>query len=154
MDHSMDESIDLSVQVKLVKKQPLFSQLTDAEVEELASLFAEKKVAIGEKVVKEGDPVDSFYLIASGTAEVRVNIIADNKHETKSVVTLNPGDAVGLNETGFYSLSGKRTATVVALTDMVVYRMGMAAFHGFALAHSHVSEIMHKHTESVMNEKP
>jgi CRP-like cAMP-binding protein len=149
----MDESVDISVQIKLIKKQPLFSQLTDAEADELASLFTEKKVAIGEKVVKEGDPVDSFYLIASGTAEVRISTFVDNKRETKSVATLNPGDAIGLNETGFYSLSGKRTATVIALTEMVVYRMGMAPFHGFTLAHSHVSEIMHKHTENVMNEK-
>jgi len=146
-DDIMDEISDISLRIMLVKKQPLFSQLTDVEAEELATLFTEVKVSIGEKIVKEGDSVDSFYLIADGKADVRVNLV-DNHRETKSVATLNAGEAIGLNETGFYSISGKRTATVIALTEMKLYRLGIAAFHGFALAHTHVSEIMHKHVEN------
>ena len=153
MKEAMDGSSDINVQIMLVKKQPLFSQLTDSEAEELASLMSERKVVTGETIVKEGEPVDSFYLIASGTADVKVATYVDNKRETKSVTTMGMGEAIGLNETGFYSLSGKRTATVVALTDMVLYRLNLAAFHGFALAHSHVSEIMHKHVENSMKEK-
>ncbi|VVC75695.1 putative NTE family protein [Aquicella siphonis] len=149
----MDESADLTLRIQLVKKQPVFSQLTDKETEELASLFSEKKVASEQTIVKEGDPVDSIYLIASGTADVRHVTIKDNAPVVNSVAILSSGDAIGLNETGFYSISGKRTATVVAMTDMVLYRLSVAAFHGFALAHSHVSDIMHKHAENILNEK-
>jgi len=55
-----------------------------------------------------------------------------------------------LNETGFYSLTGKRTATVVALTDLETLYLSVAAFHGFALAHSHVNEIMHEQAEEFL----
>lgn len=141
----MDELADLGVTVGLIKKQPLFSQLTEKETEELASLLSEKTVKSGEVIVKEGDPVDSIFLIATGKADVRQHGVA------QAVASLNPNDAIGLNETGFYSLSGKRTATVVALTDMRLFRLSVTAFHGFSLSHSHVSEIMHKHTDSMMN---
>jgi hypothetical protein len=63
-----------------------------------------------------------------------------------SVAILSAGDAIGLNETGFYSISGKRTATVIALTEMNLYRLSVAAFHGFSLSHTHVSEVMRKNS--------
>lgn len=148
----MDEAEILALKTQLVKKQPVFSQLTDKEAEELASLFAEKKAAPEEMIVKEGDPVDSIYLIYSGTADVRTVTIKDGKPVYTSVAILSSGDAIGLNETGFYSISGKRTASVVAITDMLMYRLSVAAFHGFSLAHSHVSEVMHKNAASMIDE--
>lgn len=149
----MDESSDLTQRILLVKKQPVFSQLTDQETEELASLFSERKVVPEELIVKEGDPVDSIYLIAHGTADVRHVTYKDNTAVVNSVAILSSGDAIGLNETGFYSISGKRTASVVAVTDMTLYRLSVAAFHGFALSHSHVSDVMHKHAGDILNEK-
>lgn len=144
-----DEPVDLSLPIQLVKKQNVFSLLTDSETEELASLFAERNVAAGEIIVKEGDPVDSIYLIASGTADVRRVTIKDNAPVINSVAIMSSGDAVGLNETGFYSISGLRTATVVAVTDMVLYRLSVAAFNGFALSHTHVSDVMHRRANIV-----
>lgn len=147
----MDELTDISLRMQLVKKQNVFSQLTDKETEELASLFTEKKVAAGGTIVKEGELVDSIYLIVSGTADVRHVTFKDNAPVINSVAIMSTGDAIGLNETGFYSLSGKRTATVVAVTDMVMYGLSVAAFNGFALSHSHVSDVMHKHSANVIN---
>lgn len=140
----MAGSADLSMQMQLIRKQPVFSQLTDDEVAELASLLVEVNALPGEIIVNEGDPVDSIYLIANGTVDVRVVSLIQGVTQVSSVAILSFGDSIGLNETGFYSLSGKRTATVVALTDMLMYRLGVAAFHGFALAHSHVSDVMRK----------
>jgi len=148
----MYESSTLDLQIILIKKQPLFSQLTDDETKELASLFVEKKLPVGAFLVKEGDPVDSIYLIAQGTADVIRTSFEDGKPKTSSVAILSASDAVGLNETGFYSLSGRRTASVLALTDMIVYMLSVASFHGFALSHSHVSEVMRKHsTDAIEN---
>lgn len=137
-------SASLDVQLQLIKKQPLFSQLTDEEMRELATLFTEIKAAPDTVIVKEGDRVDSIYLIASGTVDVRHVTIEDGKQVATSVAILSFGDSIGLNETGFYSLSGLRTATVVALTDMVMYRLSVASFNGFALSHTHVSDILRK----------
>lgn len=150
----MNGSDNLSSLIDLIKKQPLFTQLTQDEVNELASLFVRLAMSPGAVIVKEGDEVDSVYLIESGTADVKVTNLQNNVQVSHSVAILSSGDAIGLNETGFYSLSGKRTATVLAMTDMVLYKLSVASFHGFALSHTHVSEIMHQHAaETNIEEK-
>lgn len=107
-------------------------------------------MAAGELIVKEGEPVDSVFLIVSGDADVRHVTLTDNGTRTniESIATLKPGDAIGLAETGFYSISGRRTATVVANTDMVLFQLSVAAFRGFALAYPRVSAVMRKQAEN------
>src|SRR5438105_2832376 len=146
----MENMVDSELLIQLIKKQPVFAQLTNEETEELASLFAEVAIPAGTVIVKEGESVDSIFLIARGTVDVRHITINHGAHEVTSVAILSFGDAIGLNETGFYSLSGKRTATVVSLTDLVVYKLSVAAFHGFALSHTHVSDIMHKNSANIL----
>lgn len=141
------EGIDLNVKKSYVEKQQCFSQLAAKEIEELATLLIEKHFTTGQTIVTEGDPVDNVFLIVKGEADVRVAAIKDHKLTYNSVATLKPGAAIGLNETGFYSLSGKRTATVVANTDMVVLQLSVAKFHGFSLANPHVNEVMRKSAE-------
>lgn len=149
----MDDTTDFSPIIQLIQKQPLFSQLTEAELLELASLFTEQKTLPDEVIVKEGDPVDSVYLIAQGTADVRHVSYKDGKPEISSVAILSSGDAIGLNEFGFYSISGRRTASVIAMTEMHLYRLSVAAFHGFSLSHTHVSDVMHKNSEKLFSDK-
>jgi len=138
----MEGTVSLEQKKDFVKKQGCFSTLTAEENEELAKLFVEQHITTGTTIVTEGDPVDSIYLIVSGTADVRHVTVQDKQLHIDSLATLHPGQAIGLSETGFYSLSGIRTATVVANTNMVLLRLSIAAFHGFALAYSHVSEVM------------
>jgi len=145
----MTATMDLGLVKSLVQKQSCFSQLTPKEIDELATLFIEKRIPAGATIVTEADPVDSVYLIVSGTADVRHITIENGKTHVQSLATLNAGDAIGLNETGFYSLSGMRTATVVANTEMVVLRLSVAAFHGFALINTHVTEVMRKNAENL-----
>lgn len=149
----MDDTTDFSPIIQLIQKQPLFSQLTEAELSELASLFTERNAKPDEVIVKEGDSVDSVYLIEHGTADVRHVSYKDGTPEVSSVAILSSGDAIGLNEFGFYSISGRRTATVVAMTDMRLFRLSVAAFHGFSLSHTHVSDVMHKNSEKMFNDK-
>ncbi|OGT38027.1 MAG: hypothetical protein A3F11_03400 [Gammaproteobacteria bacterium RIFCSPHIGHO2_12_FULL_37_14] len=146
----MENSVDSAYKTSLIKKQACFSQLTDQEIEELASLFIEKHIPTGETIVTQGDSVDSVYLIVSGSADVRLLSIKDNAIHSESVATLGPERAIGLNETGFYSLSGLRTATVIALSDMTLLRLSVAAFHGFALSHSHVNAVMRKISSNML----
>lgn len=108
----------------------------------LASLLSEKTFEPGDVIVREGEPVDSVYLILEGTVDVRRALDKDHPEQLTSVATLGADMAIGLNESGFYSISGIRTATVVALSQVVVLRLSVAAFHGFALAYSHVNEVM------------
>lgn len=140
----MTELADLNLKKALVKNQKCFSKLTETEVEVLADLLVEKHIPSGEIIVTQGEPVDSVYFIVKGTADVR-HISVENNHQVfKSLAKLSDGQSIGLSETGFYSLSGVRTATVVAETDMILYRLSVAAFNGFALAYPHVNDVMRR----------
>ncbi|HSW93483.1 MAG TPA: cyclic nucleotide-binding domain-containing protein [Gammaproteobacteria bacterium] len=147
---SESEQIETETKRSFITKQGVFSQLTGEEIDTLASLLSEKRFAPGDTIVTEGDPVDSVYFIVSGTADVRHLSIQDGTMHVESVATLEAGAAIGLNETGFYSLSGVRTATVCAITPLVTLRLSVAAFHGFALSNSHVSAVMRKNASKIL----
>jgi len=144
------EVVDMDVKKSFIKKQHVFSQLTEEEIDVLASLLTEERFAAGDTIVTEGDHVDSVYFIVSGKADVRHISIQDGDIHIESVATLNEGAAIGLNETGFYSVSGVRTATVCALSSMMTLRLSVAAFHGFALSNSHVSAVMRQHASKML----
>jgi CRP-like cAMP-binding protein len=142
--------ISLENKIQYIEQQHCFHQLTPQEKEVLATLLIEKEFKAGETIVNEGELVDCVYLIMKGKADVRKLQLNSQVFQTQSIATLGEGEAIGLNETGFYSLTGKRTATVVALTDLETLSLSVAAFHGFALAHSHVNEIMHQQAEEFL----
>lgn len=136
------QALSSDIKRAYIIKQPVFSQLTQEEINTLVDLFAETHFKAGDTIVTEGEPVDSVYLIVQGEAEVRQVTLDKGETHIQVLATLNSGDSVGLKETGFYSLSGIRTATVVARSDMVTLCLSMPKFHGFALAYPHVNEIM------------
>lgn len=144
-----DSKQTIALKRQFVRQQACFSKLTPDELDDLATLWTEKHFKAGETIVTEGEPVDSVYLIIRGKADVRHVSIKDHAPVITSLATLGEGEAIGLNETGFYSLSGIRTATVVALTDMDTFRLSVAAFHGFALANHHVVEVMRVNAEVI-----
>jgi CRP-like cAMP-binding protein len=145
----MTDSLTPDEKKTLIKNQKIFSQLTDDELDVLMTLFTEVHVKAGNIIVTEGDPVDSVFIIVSGKADVRRSTVENNQIKTTSLAILKRGEAIGLNETGFYSLSGVRTATVAAITDMVLLRLSVASFHGFALSNSHVGSILRKNSEGM-----
>lgn len=141
-DVNMDEIVDLEVKKSLILKQHCFQNLYDKEVLELVSLITTQVAGAGDTIVNKGDEVDSVYLIAEGSAEVRNKVYDNNTFKWETIATLKKGDAIGLSEEGLFSLSGKRTATVVALTDMTLYRISVPRLHGAMLANAHMNEVM------------
>ena len=87
---------------------PVFADLPEAEVEELAGAVHELSVADGSTVVTVDDYGDAVYLVEEGTADV-----VNESGETTQ--TLGTGDTFG--EIGLL-LTGQRTATVVARTPL------------------------------------
>jgi CPA1 family monovalent cation:H+ antiporter len=69
-------------------------------------------VPIGETLITEGDFAYSFFVVEHGQAQVSI--------EGERVGTLGPGDFFG--EVGLM-LTGRRTATVTALSPMVLVTM-------------------------------
>lgn len=147
----MTDVADSELKKALIAKQPCFRQLTAPEMAILADLMIEKHYSAGDLIVKQGQPVDSVFLIVSGIADVTHISRKETSTETEYLASLGPEEAIGLSETGFYSLSGIRTANVTAKTDMVLLRLSVAAFHGFALAYSHVNEVMRKFSDTIIS---
>lgn len=139
-----ETTVELNIKKSLLKKQSIFTGLTDEENSTLASILVERHFRPEEVIVTEGELVDSVFIIVNGHAEVRQIRILEGKPVVTPLAKLGPGDAIGLNERGFYSISGVRTATVVAISNVVALRLSMAAFHGFTLTNAHVSELMRK----------
>jgi CRP-like cAMP-binding protein len=147
---TMEALIDITQKKEALHKQNCFTQLTPKEIDILATLLIETNIKPGTTIVTEGEYVDSVFLIIKGTADVRHVTVKDGALHVSSIATLKEGDSIGLSDSGFYSLSGVRTATVVANTPMVVLKLSVAAFHGFALAYPHVSEVMRSISRSFL----
>lgn len=108
----------------LCKLFPLKEELT-----EIASFLQEIEVKSGETIVNEDDFVDSFYLVIRGKARV---VSAESLHKKSSeIAILSCGETIGLSESGFFSLTGRRTAKVIAISDMLLLRCDIKDFKAF-----------------------
>lgn len=97
---------------------PLFSKVPPGNISQLFSRFNEHKVPAGETVVKEGERGELFYVLKSGSAEVRD--VLGNK-----LAILYPGDYFGEE-----ALVGDttRNATVKMLTKGALMCLGKEDF--------------------------
>ena len=93
-----------------LRRVQLFAELDQAELEQIARLFKERRFSQGETVVREGSGGAAFYLIESGEAEVSVGGTARP--------TLRQGDYFG--EIALID-EGPRSATITATSDLVCY---------------------------------
>jgi CRP/FNR family transcriptional regulator, cyclic AMP receptor protein len=96
----------------MLKRVPLFADLDDRELQQIASSMRERKFKTGDTVTQEGAGGVGFFVVEEGEADVTVG------GETRGSV--GPGDYFGeialINES-------PRTATITARTDMVCYGM-------------------------------
>src|SRR5262249_19255847 len=113
-------------------RSPLFSGVPRDELSTLLSLAAPSKVSAGSVVVREGEPGDSLFLIASG--KLRVATKAD-KGEEIVLAELGPGDFFG--EVALLPRR-PRTATVTALTDAELLRVDQAALAQLRQRHPNI----------------
>lgn len=116
---------------QLIVAHPLFSALDAEELNVFSGLFTQKSYVMGENIVKMGDVVDAIYFIAEGKAEVQ---------NPEPLAVLGVGESIGLNDTGFFSSSGLRTASVVALSDVRVLRLDLEHFRDFLRGNPHVNQ--------------
>jgi CRP/FNR family cyclic AMP-dependent transcriptional regulator len=93
-----------------IRRVPLFAELSDAELEQVARLFKQRSFEPGETVAREGSGGAAFYLIESGTAAVTVAGAARPP--------LGPDDYFG--EIALID-EGARSATITATDELVCY---------------------------------
>ena len=96
--------------VASLQRVPLFADLSDDEVQQIARLFKERHFAAGETVVKEGSGGAAFFVIESGEATVSIG--------GKTRANLKPDDYFG--EIALID-EGTRMATITATSDLVCY---------------------------------
>lgn len=93
-----------------IRRVPLFAELDDAELEQVALLFKQRSFAPGETVAREGSGGGAFYLIESGSANVTV--------AGRERPQLGAGDYFG--EIALID-EGARSATITAVDELVCY---------------------------------
>lgn len=113
----------MAVDAARIREVPLFAELTEAEREAVAEKLSERHVEAGHHMSNEGGSGYFFFVIESGSASV--------SHGDEVVATLGPGDFFG--EAAVLETT-RRSATVIANTDMMVLEMFGA---DFAMLHAH-----------------
>jgi CRP/FNR family transcriptional regulator, cyclic AMP receptor protein len=96
--------------VDAIRSVPLFAELSEDELAQVARLFKQRNFAPGETVAKEGSGGAAFYLIESGTAKVNV--------AGRERPALGPGDYFG--EIALID-EGARSATITAVEQLSCY---------------------------------
>lgn len=151
--------LDKKQRQSLIAVLPCFEALLQQESEELAVLMVEMKYAPNEVIVQEDELVDSVYIIVSGQAEVTkdqtttTKITHAEKHKKIPLAIIGDGDTIGLNDVGFFSTTGKRTATVTAISEVHVLRLDLKSLHHFLAQHSHLQAEMREAAEQMLRMK-
>lgn len=78
---------------EFIKNLPLFHGLSDLELDEVLALCKEKEYKSNELITREGDRIDSLYIIKKGSAEVLKGNLETDEVEFLSAV--HPGEWVG-----------------------------------------------------------
>ena len=96
----------------LLRGVPLFSELSEPELEKIARVAVPRRYPAGGVILREGDPGDTCYVLRSGRARV-TRQHADGRAIT--LTNLGPGDIFG--ELAMFG-GEVRSATVEALDDL------------------------------------
>ena len=115
---TIDDAADVpQVQIQLLRLIPIFAPLPAPELEGLARALEPVHVAAGTVVIREGDPGDRFYAVATGELGVT--------KDGRDVTTLRRGD--GFGEIALIE-EVPRTATVTALSGAELFSLEKEPF--------------------------
>src|SRR5579872_4532332 len=101
-------TVAIPVRQSLILSVTCFSMLNRQQSEELANLMVDVTFSPMDIIVTEDAPVDSVYIIVTGEAEVTRKMTFEKRTHTALIASIGTGDTIGLNNTGFFSTTGKR----------------------------------------------
>jgi len=117
-DKSMDEDI------ATFQKITLFKNLTPEKISKILSILHKVTFSADEIIVKEGEIGDTMYIIREGTVEVAKSLVmGDENREKNKVFTRLDGDHHAVFGEIALLEELKRTATIKAITDCVLYEI-------------------------------
>lgn len=103
-------------------RTPLFAHLGRVDLAKLAGELEERRFKAGQTIVREGEPADALYVVKSGEARVMVGA---ESLDDDGQLQIGPGECFG--EMALLADS-PRTASVVAQTEVTVWRLSRARF--------------------------
>lgn len=107
----------------LMRRVPLFSELTAFQLSQLADAVTKRRVKRGEKIVEQGQKSDALFIILAGRARV---LLADRRGREVILDVLGPGDYIG----EISLVDGKsHSATVQAEVQCDMLVLGQADFN-------------------------
>lgn len=148
-EYLAEPSVSLSQRQALIHNFACFSALTPMQCQLLAERFREVRYSAGEVIVVENDLIDAVYLLVSGEAEVTRETSFKNKKTIIPVSILHANESIGLNDTGFFSATGKRTATVTAITETLLLALDLKELHAF-LAEQKLESALYQAAEQML----
>jgi CRP-like cAMP-binding protein len=108
---------ELGVLAHMLRKVEFFSPLTVGQLEKVLPHIRLQSFGPGEKVFRQGDIGDAFYIVYKGSVEVRLKQAV---FFSKTVATLHEGDFFG--ETALVSKE-PRNATIVAAEPTLLFAL-------------------------------
>jgi small-conductance mechanosensitive channel/CRP-like cAMP-binding protein len=126
---------ELARRIKTLKRVELFGQMTDQELQKLASRLKYTPFARGNLITRQGTPAQHWlFVIINGEAEVYVE---SSSGERRRLNVLGKGDFFG----EMSLMTGEpRVASVIARTDVECYRLDKEAFEEIMLARPGIAE--------------
>jgi MFS family permease len=122
-ERAQDKMLEVAPVTEMLAGLGIFQGASPQALESLAQTVREEKVASGTDVVTEGEEANDFFVVKSGAFAVVAS--GEEGSDPKIVNSLKEGDYFG--EIGLLEKI-PRTATVHAVTDSIVYRIGGEAF--------------------------
>jgi small-conductance mechanosensitive channel/CRP-like cAMP-binding protein len=136
--HSTQEQ---SARVVLLHSLELFASLTDDERHALAAQLTSRPFAPGDVATRQGDPSDSLYILARGEVGIFREAEPGAATGRQRLTTLSAPSYFG--EMGL--LTGQaRTATIIAESDVLCYRLDKRGFEEIIRARPVLAEAMSK----------
>jgi SulP family sulfate permease len=117
-----------------VNRLPAFEGLSDEDCAVAAALLARHRYRAGEVVIKEGNQDRSLFMIAKGTASVKIDVAGQNR--SKRLATFSPGTVFG--EVALLDKQ-PRSATVTADEELVCYELSEDGFHALTTRHPRIA---------------
>jgi len=132
------QAVERESLLETFKTIDIFKALSGEELQSISRQMKGIRYGLGESVIKEGNDGDSFFVLAHGEAEVSIQTKEGKK---KHLAMLPPGSYFG---EGALLTGEKRSATVSALADILVYRLDKKTFGDILTANPKIAEEISK----------
>ncbi len=142
---------DAAERIKLLAKCDLMRHLPAEQIEQILPCIQDRQLKAGEILFRAGDAGDALYIVAHGKVEVLTDVAPEaNAPGTSTIAMLGEGHAFG--EMSLLS-GGPRTATIRAIEDSNLLRIGKQDFERLVVADPELADAVKRisHQRAIRN---